>query len=175
MPLGHLQNRVHLTANAGVMNHHDSLGTRRDEAFKLGLIKIKRVRPDVYENGPSTAQDESVNGRYERERRDDYLVTRLEVEEQRRHLKCVRAGGRQQRSGNARLLLQQGLAPFGKESVAGEMKIIYGLLDVIKFFSNNVRLVKWNHELVRNQGYEMSPHLLARNRNSNNPQECMPR
>src|SRR6266850_1619163 len=74
VPLGNIENGVHLAADAGVMNDHNGPGTRRDETFQMRLIKIKRVRPDVYKDGPSTAQDESINGGNERERRDDYLV-----------------------------------------------------------------------------------------------------
>src|SRR6266550_7371292 len=58
----HLHNGIHVTADAGVMNYDNRFSTRRDETLELRLIQIERVRPNIYEDGASAAQHESVSG-----------------------------------------------------------------------------------------------------------------
>ena len=83
--------RVHLAADAGVVNRHDRLGPRRDRGFDQLLVEAERVGPNVDEHGAAAAPDDGVRRRDERERRHDHLVARSDVGERERHLERRRA------------------------------------------------------------------------------------
>jgi hypothetical protein len=86
MPLSHLGDSVHLARNAGVVDRDDGLRAGRDRIFDDALVDVECVRPDVYEDGNRATEGDGVRRRDEREGGHDYLIARLEVEQDRRHL-----------------------------------------------------------------------------------------
>jgi hypothetical protein len=94
------------------MNDHDRPCLRRDERRQRRLVKVQRIRPDVAEDGPGAAQDECVNGGYERERRQNDFVARLNVEQQRGHLQRVRTRRRQEDGPGTGHLAEQFVSPL---------------------------------------------------------------
>ena len=107
VPSGQVEDRVHLAADAGVVNGDNGPGARGDQALKLALVQVQRVRPDVDEHGLGAAQDEGVGGGHEGERRHDHLVAGLDVEQQGRHLQRVRAGSGEQGASQSQFVLEQ--------------------------------------------------------------------
>jgi len=83
--------RVHLTSHACVVDRHSGASPLGDEALELALIEIESVWADVDENRLRSSQCESVGAGHKGERRDDHLVSGLEVEKERAHLQRMRA------------------------------------------------------------------------------------
>ncbi len=80
----------------GVVDRHHRPRPRRDPAGDVGGIEVQGARVDVGEDHAGAAEGEGAGRRDERERRDDHLVARPQVEEQRAHLEGVGARGREQ-------------------------------------------------------------------------------
>jgi hypothetical protein len=56
----------------------------------------------------------------------------------------VRTRRSEQCFGNAKLLLKQSMAFFGKRTVSRKLPVSDGFLNEIKFFSRKERSIKWN-------------------------------
>ena len=63
----------------------------------MRLIDIQRVRPDIGKDGFGPTQGESICDRDKGERRNDYFVSRLDIQQQRGHLQRRCAGCGQKR------------------------------------------------------------------------------
>ena len=93
-----LQNSVHLTAHARVVDRKDGLSALGDEPLQLCLVQVEGIGADVYKHGMRAPQHERIDGGDESESRHDDLIARLDVQ--------------QQRPRHAELLLQQCVALF---------------------------------------------------------------
>src|SRR5580765_6644469 len=87
---GYGHDSIQLAAHAGVMDHHDSFGPGRDEAFQFTFVEVQSVRTDIDENRASASEHEGVYSGNESERGNDYFVALFEVQQQAGHLQRVR-------------------------------------------------------------------------------------
>src|SRR5437667_433580 len=78
----------------------------------------------VHEHRPRAPQHERVRGGNERERRQDDLVAGTRVDEQRRHLERVRAGGGQERLLRAGERLEQRVDLLRERAVSGDAHVV---------------------------------------------------
>src|SRR5207253_2480736 len=89
-----------------------------------------------------------VHGRDERERRDDHLVARAHVEEQRAHLERVRARRREEDALGSDGLREDLLGAAPMNSVAGDVVAGEGVLHGLELGPDERRLVERDHGLV---------------------------
>ena len=129
--VSNLLDRVHLAADAGVVDRHDDPGPPADDLGQPSLIEVQGVLADVGEDRPGTAQSEGVGGRDEGEGGHHDLVARLHVKEQSCKFQGIGAGGRQQDLGHAQEPGQGGLGALGEAAVAGDVAGIESLRHVL--------------------------------------------
>ena len=146
-----LHDRVHVAADAGVVDGHDRLRPRGDRRLDPRLVDVQRVGPDVDEDRRRAAQRERVRRRDERERRHDHLVAGSHAAEDRRHLEGRRAGVGEERLPGADPLLEPGAAALGERAIAREMAVRVGLGDVVELPAGHERLVERDHAGSRSQ------------------------
>jgi hypothetical protein len=81
-----------------------------DEPVELPLVEVQGVGANVCEDQRRTAQRKRVRTGDEREGRDDDLVSRPDVEQERRELQRVCARRGEKRARDAELFFEQRLA-----------------------------------------------------------------
>src|SRR5438105_3649326 len=128
---GSIQDYVHLAPDASVVYGHDRPCAGRDELFEVGLVQVERIQTNVAKHWAGAAQHEGIDGGNECKGRDDNLVAGLDLEQQRRHLKRVRARCSEQDLGNPQFLLEKRLAFPRKWPVAGDVAVRYRLGDIL--------------------------------------------
>ena len=89
---GQVQDTAHFAANAGIMHHHDRFGSSADVSLQARFINIQGVRPDIGKDRFGSTQGERIRNRDESERRNNNLVSGLDVQQQRRHFQRCCAG-----------------------------------------------------------------------------------
>src|SRR5207302_6900269 len=91
-----LQDRVHFTSDAGVVQGHDRARVPGNQVRQFFFVEIERVRPHIGEDWTCTAEDEGVSRGNKAEGGHNNFVSLFQIQEQCCHFKCVCAGGRQQ-------------------------------------------------------------------------------
>ena len=143
------QDRVHLAPHAA--RNARARSPRVRGVIRLAscrLVEVERVGPDVGEDRLRAAQHERVDRRDERERRDDHLVARADVQQQGRHLQGVRAGGGRSTFGTPSCSLQQAVALLGEGAISGDVPSGDRLEDVLDLFSPAFRLIEGDHRFA---------------------------
>lgn len=133
-----VHDRVHLAGDAGVVHRHDHAGAIRDRSLDFGLVEVHGVGAHVDEDEARALRHERGRRGGERVARQDDLVARLEVAQDRRHLERARATRREQRLGAAGLSLEPFVAALGERAVAADLAVLGRLLDVA-YFGPHVR------------------------------------
>ena len=89
---GNRHNLIHGTGYTGIMYRNDCLCFIRNRCFNLCLINIHRIRPDIYKYTGCTTQYKCIRRRHKCIRGHDHFVSRLDICQICRHLKCMCTG-----------------------------------------------------------------------------------
>ena len=133
-------NRVHLAADAGIVNRHDRFGLGRDCALEQRLIQIQRIGTNIDEDRPGPAEKECVDGGDEGERGNDLVPGPMFSSSAAISRACV-----QEVVSSALgtpILLQKSLALPGEGAVARGMHLVDRLLDIPEFGAHRAQAIK---------------------------------
>src|SRR5688572_27200498 len=152
MTLGNVHDRIHLTADAGIMDWDNCPGPGGDGSLEPGLVQVKGIRPDIEEDRTRSAQHKRIHRGNERKIRDDDLIARLDLQQNGSHLQCMRARGGQQNLRNSKLLLQKGVTFLRERSIARDVTVVNRLLYIFEFLAQDDRTVEidlyFSHALI---------------------------
>ena len=140
--LRYLHNRVHFTPDTGVVDGHYRLSALCHGITDQALINVHRIRPYIYEYELGPPQIKCVCGGYKSVRRQDNFVPVAHPAEDSGHFKrgCTRSG--QEDLTRVKPFLQERMAFFCKQAVAGDMSAADRLPDIIDLFPDDKRFVK---------------------------------
>lgn len=120
---GDVHDHVHLARDAGIVDRHYHARAVGYGRLDLGLVDVHGVGADVDEDEPRPGEDERRGGGGEGEARQDDLVARLKLAEQRRHLERRGARGGEQRLLGAEPVLQPLVAAHRERAVPGDLVV----------------------------------------------------
>ncbi len=137
-------NRIHLTANTGIVDRHDNPGIFSDSRFNQTFINVQGIGTDVNKPDTRPTQRERISGRNKGKGGHNNLVPRLEIAQHGGHVQRGAPRMRQEHPLRAEFSLHPRIALFRKDPVSGQMATLDGLGDIVQLLTDNERSVEWN-------------------------------
>lgn len=137
------------------MDDHDGLGFGRDQLLDQAFIHIRVIRMAVHKDDFGAPQHKGVGGGHKRKTGHNDLIPCLYIEQDGRHLQGIGTGGGQQTLLESIPLFEEGLAAFGKLTIAGNLAQFHRLPDILQFLAGHVGFVEGDHGVgIRKEGIE---------------------